>query len=384
MSIPPDFRGLLWRLLPALFVAMIWTPRAAAEPAPIAPKLPAPSDTGVYAAVEPLPAGLVAESVIDHGGLRYRCPQPTFEQARCMQRPGLVAAWSGQVGSRQQHVDVEVSVLASVSATGDDAWVRALSRGSDARHVRVYREAGKRIAEGQMQWGGREQDPIWTLTRYVERDGYVLQVVIRVPGVPNAVLIAALRRSFIDAPAAAKPAPAGITAPSPAATAKAKVARRGKVWPFHPWNRAEAVRFNEFPMRPAIPLYAYDEDGLSPHIVEKIPISVPLAGRAVALLLRTRGAVAVSKCPFPRHAVILYDGDVAVASINVCFSCGDILVWPRWDAVPEPDWDHMTPQRQKAYDAANKTTMAAYEQTFPLWKSYFRDQIGFAIDATYH
>ena len=48
---------------------------------------------------------------------------------------------------------------------------------------------------------------------------------------------------------AAKPAPAGITAPSPAATAKAKVARRGKVWPFHPWNRAEAVRFKRMARR---------------------------------------------------------------------------------------------------------------------------------------
>lgn len=272
-------------------------------------------------------------------------------------------------------------MLAPVAATRDEAWLRALSRGSDARYVRVYREAGKRVAEGQMQWGGREQDPMWTLTRYVERDGYVLHVVLRVPGVPNAALIAALRRSFIDPPPAATPAEP--PAQTPAATAKAAVARRGKVWPFHPWNRAESVRFNEFPMRPKIPLYAYDGNGLSPHIVEKIPISVPLAGWAVALLLRTRGAVAVSKCPFPRHAVILYDGEVAVASINVCFSCGDILVWPRWDAVPEPDWDHMTPQRQRAYDAAAKTAMAAYEQTFPLWQSYFRDQIGFAIDAKY-
>lgn len=382
MAIPSLFRGPGFRLLVALLVAMVFQRAASAEPAPMALPLPAPFDTKVYAAVEPLPVGIVAESVIDHEGFRYRCPQPTFDRTRCVQRPGLVAAWSGQVGARQQHVEVEVSVVAPAAAARDEAWVSALWRGSDSRHVRVYREAGKRIAEGQMQWGGREQDPMWTLSRYVERDGYVLHVVLRVPGVPNAALIASLRRSFIDAAPAAQPE--GPTAPGPAATAESPVARHGKVWPFHPWNRAEAVRFNEFPMRPSIPLYAYDAGGLSPHIVEKIPISVPLARRAVELLLRTRGAVEVSKCPFPRHAVILYDGNMAVASINVCFSCGDILVWPRWDAVPEPDWDHMTKQRRNAYEAAYKTTMAAYEQTFPLWQSYFRDQIGFPIEAKYH
>ena len=259
------------------------------------------------------------------------------------------------------------------------------SRGGDSRHVQVVRHAGKRIAEAQVQWGGREQDPIWTLNRYVERDGYLLHLIVRVPGVPNAALIAALRRSFIDvsseAATSATATPAAVT--SAAATPPGPVARKGTLWPFHPWSRAEAVRFNEFPMRPGIPLYACGDGGLSPHIVEKIPISVAMAKRAVELLQRTRGAVEVSKCPFPRHAVILYDGDVPVASINVCFSCGDILVWPKWDAVPEPDWDHMTDQRRKAYEAAQKSAMTAYEQTFPMWKSYFRDQIGFAIEATY-
>ncbi len=381
----PLLSGRGWRRLWVLLLVMLGQPAAWAEPPPIAAPLPAPFDRKVYEAQEPLPDGVVAESVLEHEGLRYRCPQPTFDRARCVARTGLVAAWSGQVGARQQHVDVEVSVLAPVPATRDEAWVRALWRGGDARSVHVFRQAGKRIAESQVQWGGREQDPMWMLKRYVEREGYVLHLVIRVPGVPNAALIAALRRSFIDVPAAAG-TPAAVTpaaATPTAATPAAPVARQGKLWPFHRWSRAEAVRFNEFPLRPAVPLYACSDRGLSPHIVERIPISLALAQRAVELLQRTRGAVEVSKCPFPRHAVILYDGDVPVASINVCFSCGDILVWPKWDAVPEPDWDHMTNAARAAYEAAQKAAMSAYEQTFPLWKTYFRDLIGFPIVAKY-
>lgn len=400
MVAQPLLSGRSWRRLWVLLLVMLAQPAAWAEPPPIAAPLPAPFDRKVYAAQEPLPDGVVAESVLEHEGLRYRCPQPTFDRTRCVARTGLLAAWSGQVGARQQHVAVEASVVAPVSAARDEAWVRALWRGEDARSVHVFRQAGKRIAESQVQWGGREQDPMWMLSRYVEREGYILHLVIRVPGVPSPALIAALRRSFIDVPStAATPVAASPVAASPgaatpgaaspgaaspgAATPVAPVARQGKLWPFHRWSRAEAVRFNEFPMRPAVPLYACSDRGLSPHIVERIPISLPLAQRAVELLQRTRGAVEVSKCPFPRHAVILYDGDVPVASINVCFSCGDILVWPKWDAVPEPDWDHMTNAARAAHAAAQKAAMSAYEQTFPRWKSYFRDLIGFPIVAKY-
>jgi hypothetical protein len=36
-----------------------------------------------------------------------------------------------------------------------------------------------------------------------------------------------------------------------------------------------------------------------------------------------------------------------------------------------------------SHAAAQKAAMSAYEQTFPRWKSYFRDLIGFPIVAKY-
>ena len=38
--------------------------------------------------------------------------------------------------------------------------------------------------------------------------------------------------------------------------------------------------------------------------------------------------------------MVLYEVAVPVASINVCFSCGDIMLWPRWE--PAPDWEHLS------------------------------------------
>lgn len=370
-----SLRLVFFLLMMAVRVSVAW-----ADPPPVARFVPPALTAGVFALQTPLPDGLAAQFVIEQDGVQYRCPQPTFDRSSCVPRPGLLAAWSGRMGSVPRHVEVELRAVVPVAAATDDAWIRALWGRADSRGARVYREAGMRIAEAQIQWGGREQDPVWTLTRYVERDGYVLHLSIQVTGAPDALQIALLRRCFVDGPRSPL-GPAGASVPLASQTS---VVRKGTVWPFHSWNRAVAVRFNEFPMREAIPLYACSERGLSPHIIEAIPISIPLAKRSVELVVQTRGAVAVSKCPFPRHAVILYDGDVPVASINVCFSCGDILVWPRWESVAEPDWDHLTHEKRRAYESALKEHMARYEKTFPFWKLYFRDQIGFPIDAKYH
>jgi hypothetical protein len=95
----------------------------------------------------------------------------------------------------------------------------------------------------------------------------------------------------------------------------------------------------------------------------------------------------MTKCPFPRHAVVLYDHDVPVASVNVCFECGDILLWPRLGP-PAIDWDKLTPaQTKKALaeleaDGAKKQKL--FGQVFPKWKTFFRDSVGFPIDEKWH
>ena len=193
----------------------------------------------------------------------------------------------------------------------------------------------------------------------------------------------------LDADAAAPAAPATAAAePKEASSESAPAAppppveRTGKTWPFHTWTRAVAVTFNQFPMRHDAPLLAYDDKGWSPHVVDRKPVSEQLANRAIEIVKAHEGDVAVSKCPFPRHAVVLYDGDVPVASINVCFECGDIMLWPRWS--PAPDWDHMTSKQMKAHMAREEKHLKLYESVFPRWQAYFRDEVGFPIDAKYH
>lgn len=173
--------------------------------------------------------------------------------------------------------------------------------------------------------------------------------------------------------------PPGSAAPDASApAAPPPVERTGKEWPFHAWDRAEAVTFNRFAMRPGVPLRAYDEGGWSPHVVDRKAVTTAQAKKAVELLARTEGDVTVSKCPFPRHAVVLFDGDVPVASVNVCFSCGDILLWPRWS--PEPDWERLTKKERAAIESRREKQLALYDRTFPQWKTFFRDEVGFAID----
>lgn len=171
-------------------------------------------------------------------------------------------------------------------------------------------------------------------------------------------------------------APADATKPAP-------VERSGKTWPFHAWDRAEAFTFNRFPMRPGAPYRIYDDEGWSKHVADKKPLDATLAKQAVDLVLAGKSELEMTKCPFPRHAVVLYDHDVPVASINVCFECGDVLLWPRWGK-PEADWDKLTDaQKKKALaelEAESTRKQKLFDQVFPKWKTFFRDTVGFPVD----
>jgi hypothetical protein len=128
------------------------------------------------------------------------------------------------------------------------------------------------------------------------------------------------------------------------------------------------------PIQPGVQLTAYDQRGWSPNIVEKKPLTKAQADRAAALVEATEGGVDVSKCPFPRHAVVLLEGELPVASINVCFECGDIRIWPPWSE--EPSWDELTEKQRAALEARANRQMKLYEKTFPKWEAFFRDDAG--------
>jgi hypothetical protein len=132
------------------------------------------------------------------------------------------------------------------------------------------------------------------------------------------------------------PATAPIVVPTLAQAAPDEaprsVERATSTWPYRAWDRAEAITFNRGKLQHPVKLRVVDGDGWSPEVATRQPMSLKQARRAAALVEVAGGDFLVSNCPLPRHAVVLYDGDEPVGSANVCFTCGDILVWP---AVPE-------------------------------------------------
>ncbi len=191
--------------------------------------------------------------------------------------------------------------------------------------------------------------------------------------------------TLADAGGAPPVASAVVDAGAPKPAPPPPVTRTGKTWPFHTWSRAEAVAFNERRYGPGPQLRAYDDSGWSPLVTKKKPLSTAEAQEALKLINDTLGDVEVSKCPFPRHAVVLFDGDVPVASINVCFQCGDILVWPSWTTPPLDwaHWDQLTVGQRHTLEAMQKKKLSLHEHFFPAWKAFFRDKVGFPIDVKY-
>ena len=146
----------------------------------------------------------------------------------------------------------------------------------------------------------------------------------------------------------------------------APVAPAPEPWPFVTWDRAEAVAFNtELHFGPGIPLHAWHpRDGWSPHVTARAPITRAQAEAARDRTVATRGTIEVSKCPFPRHAVVFFAGDEPVGSVNVCFECGDILA---------------TPPFEEADPALYEAKLAAYDRVYPRWEAFFRDELGWSI-----
>jgi hypothetical protein len=101
---------------------------------------------------------------------------------------------------------------------------------------------------------------------------------------------------------------------------------------------------------------------------------------AVDLVKDTKGGVEVSKCAFPRHSIVLFDAEnIPVASINVCFQCGDILLWPDWTN-PPPDWEKMSDKQHKEMMMKAEAQMPLYKVAFPKWKKLFKDDLAFGAD----
>lgn len=173
-------------------------------------------------------------------------------------------------------------------------------------------------------------------------------------------------------PLVAAPSEAPAAAPTTASEVPAAPAQPltpSKTWPFVVWDRAEALSFNHVAYGPGVQLRVYDGQAWSPKIVARRPISAEQGERAVQWVVATRGELEVSKCPFPRHAVVLYAGETPVGSVNVCFECGDILVWPEFEPPPAEG------QEQRRI----RVQLTGYKKVFPRWEKFFRDELGLPL-----
>ena len=129
-------------------------------------------------------------------------------------------------------------------------------------------------------------------------------------------------------------------------------------WPFRSWAYAKAYVFNFFPVRRGVQLGILEDGRWNPKITLTKPVPKSVAAQVIANVTATKGTFRPSACPFfPRHAFVFFDArDKPVATVDICFQCGDLIVSPdfekSWDAkhgysVSKADW--------KAYEAALKS-----------------------------
>ena len=157
------------------------------------------------------------------------------------------------------------------------------------------------------------------------------------------------------------------------------VTRTGTVLPYHAYDRAEAITFNQF-SEMASPrgtlLEVYSQLGWSPHISERKPITGALTNKALDIV-STLGSWELTKCTFPRHAIVLYENDIPIASINVCFECGGILTWPQ---APNPALHQLGPNATFAQELAEEHRVnAIFGKLLKRWESFFHDDVGFEV-----
>jgi hypothetical protein len=150
-------------------------------------------------------------------------------------------------------------------------------------------------------------------------------------------------------------------------------------WPFQKWSSAKAYTFNFFTIKRGVPLYVYtNHDGWSPHIRSEMEISIEQSARAAFWVNETKGSIDASKCPFPRHAVVFFDAKgKPIASVNICFECGDILVWPPYykdirDC--NAKYDEIDPQTEEP------KILKVYDRVYPLWMDFFQNELRMPID----
>lgn len=200
----------------ALLTLLALWPVTARADGPLAPEPISvrPFDPAVYAPAGPLPAGFKPVRLVDCNGAPGRVDVHQMSQTCMRLEPGFVAEYTSDWQAGLSAVDVRVTAEPLASERRDRDWLRVLwrrvhGRGASGRELarwgaRTWRGDDGRVAE----WGGFSTccggDRLTYVTRYVERDGYVIRIELRLYDYGPAEF-ARLRQLFVDGPVGAPP-----------------------------------------------------------------------------------------------------------------------------------------------------------------------------------
>jgi len=106
--------------------------------------------------------------------------------------------------------------------------------------------------------------------------------------------------------------------------------RRG--WPYTEWHYAKAFTYNFSPEKKGAYRYVWSDKGWAENIHSTIDLNRHQSAAAMEFIHKTGGELVMSKCPIvPRHSVVFFnDQDQPVGSMNICFSCEDTIIWPKY------------------------------------------------------
>jgi ribosomal protein S27E len=100
-------------------------------------------------------------------------------------------------------------------------------------------------------------------------------------------------------------------------------------WPFAAWASARAYTYNFVRMNRDDQMTVYKGATRNPKVRSEHHISRTQATAVLERVRELKGTFMVSKCPFPRHAVVYFSpGGEPVGEIDVCFECGDVIAVP--------------------------------------------------------
>ena len=150
-----------------------------------------------------------------------------------------------------------------------------------------------------------------------------------------------------------------------------------KTWPPQEWSYAKAYTFNFVPYGPGQSLYLYKDKVWNKNTPTSYSINKEQADYALSLVHKTAGNIETSKCTFPRHGIVYFDAqDEPVASINFCFSCEALLVWPPYQSIDEQyKRDEIPGKNVEGREWVEPLVVQIYYELLPAYKHLFFEQL---------